>query len=93
MNPGLSVHDEDRVATLTSRERQVLTQLAEGFMVKEIAHNLSISVSTADSHVMHIYKKLGVKKAVLAVRVAIRCGVTLLMEPSARASRLAFGGA
>jgi DNA-binding CsgD family transcriptional regulator len=71
----LPIHGNDRVATLTGRERQVLAQLAEGFVLKEIAHNLSISKGTADRHIMHIYKKLGVKKAVVAVRVAIRCGV------------------
>jgi DNA-binding CsgD family transcriptional regulator len=72
---GMRVQEDERFATLSRREREVLAQLAEGLSTKEIAHNLNISCGTAGVHVAHIYEKLGVNKAVVAVRLAIRCGV------------------
>lgn len=76
MNPnGVMVHEDDRVATLSQREREVLALLAEGLSTKEIANRLRISPGTAGIHVGHIYEKLGVNKAVTAVRIAIRCGL------------------
>ncbi|HYP08486.1 MAG TPA: LuxR C-terminal-related transcriptional regulator [Bryobacteraceae bacterium] len=74
-HPNLQVHEEVRVATLSQREREVLALLAEGFSSKEIANTLNIAPGTASVHVMRIYEKLGVNKAVAAVRVAIRCGL------------------
>jgi DNA-binding CsgD family transcriptional regulator len=41
---------------------------------KEIAERLEISPSTASIHVCHMYEKLGVHRAVSAVRYAIRVG-------------------
>lgn len=73
--PTLQVHEDERVATLSQREREVLALLAEGFSAKEIANSLRIAPGTAGVHVMRIYEKLGVNKAVAAVRVAIRSGL------------------
>jgi DNA-binding CsgD family transcriptional regulator len=63
------------VATLTEREREVLALLAEGLAIKEIAHRLAIAPGTARVHLMHVYEKLGVNKAMVAMRFAIRCGL------------------
>ena len=71
---GSQVHVENRVATLSQREREVLTLLAEGLSNKEIAHHLFIAPGTVGTHVVRIYEKLGVNKAVVAVRLAIRYG-------------------
>jgi DNA-binding NarL/FixJ family response regulator len=72
------VHNElVRVATLTQREREVLALLADGFTIKEIGHRLNIATRTADVHVSRIYQKLGVNKAIIAARVAIRCGLVM----------------
>ena len=69
------VHENDRVASLSQRERQVLALVAEGLSTKEVAFRLSIAPSTASMHVTRIYEKLGVNKAVAAVRLAIRAGM------------------
>jgi non-specific serine/threonine protein kinase len=46
-------------ATLTKREREVATLIAEGLTNKEIASRLVISPRTAQGHVEHLLTKLG----------------------------------
>jgi DNA-binding NarL/FixJ family response regulator len=43
---------------LTAREREVLRYIARGYMYKEIAHRLSISVKTVEAHVSSVLRKL-----------------------------------
>ena len=43
---------------LTPREREVLQHIARGYMYKEIAHTLSISVKTVEAHVGAVLRKL-----------------------------------
>ncbi len=43
---------------LTPREREVLQHIARGYMYKEIAHGLSISVKTVEAHVSSVLRKL-----------------------------------
>ena len=45
---------------LTAREHEILRLLAKGFMYKEIADHLSISMSTVRSHITAVYEKLHV---------------------------------
>jgi DNA-binding NarL/FixJ family response regulator len=45
---------------LTARELEILKLLAKGYMYKEIADQLSISMSTVRSHVCAVYDKLHV---------------------------------
>ena len=61
--------------TLTDRERQVLTLLAEGLSNKEIATHLEISEHTAKFHVNSILQKLSAQKRVEAVVRAARLGL------------------
>lgn len=49
------------LAQLTARELEILKQLAKGYMYKEIAENLSISMSTVRTHVSAVYEKLHVQ--------------------------------
>jgi DNA-binding NarL/FixJ family response regulator len=59
------------VEKLTSREREVLDQLATGRLYKEVADHLGISMGTMNSHVEAIYRKLHVQtraEAVLKLR-------------------------
>jgi HD-GYP domain-containing protein (c-di-GMP phosphodiesterase class II) len=49
-----------RPAGLTEREIEVLRLIARGASEKEVARLLSISRSTAHTHVAHIYEKIGV---------------------------------
>jgi DNA-binding NarL/FixJ family response regulator len=46
------------VDELTPREREVLQLIARGYMYKEIASRLSISVKTVESHVSSVLRKL-----------------------------------
>jgi DNA-binding NarL/FixJ family response regulator len=43
---------------LTTREREVLRLIARGYLYKEIAHDLSISPKTVESHVSAVLRKL-----------------------------------
>lgn len=53
---------------LSKRERTVLQNLSEGYLYKEIAANLSISIHTVRSHVHNIYEKLRVNNRTEALR-------------------------
>lgn len=61
--------------TLTEREMEILTLLAEGLVKKEIASRLEISSHTVVTHVSHIYQKLQVPNAPSAVNKAHRLGI------------------
>ncbi len=52
--------------TLTTRELEILRLLAKGYMYKEIADQLSISMSTVRTHVSAIYEKLHVQSRTAA---------------------------
>lgn len=60
-----------RIATLTPRERDVLTRLVEGRPNKVIAHELGISPRTVEIHRANLMEKLGCRSLAEAVRVAI----------------------
>jgi DNA-binding CsgD family transcriptional regulator len=60
---------------LTSREREVLGLVAEGYTNRRIAETLFISESTAGVHVSHILAKLGVETRTEAATVAVRLGL------------------
>lgn len=66
-----AVTDEE-AAALSSREKEVLFQLAEGNNYQEIADALFISVDTIRHHIRNIYKKLHVHSQSEAVAKAIR---------------------
>lgn len=53
--------------TLTEREQQILTLLASGYMYKEIADKLNLSVQTVRSYIRDIYSKLQVHSRMEAV--------------------------
>ncbi|HKF57586.1 MAG TPA: response regulator transcription factor [Blastocatellia bacterium] len=49
-----------RIATLTAREREVITLVAGGLTTKQIADRLFISEKTVRNHLASIYSKLGI---------------------------------
>jgi DNA-binding NarL/FixJ family response regulator len=60
---------------LTTREREVLVLLAEGYTNRRIAETLFISDSTAGVHVSNILGKLGVSTRTEAAAIAVRLGL------------------
>ncbi|GAA4555331.1 helix-turn-helix transcriptional regulator [Pseudonocardia xishanensis] len=67
----------DRLATLTPREREVLTEIAAGLTNREIAQRLFISEKTVGIHITHLFAKLGVRSRVQAGAVYLHAhGVT-----------------
>lgn len=58
----INVHD-----LVTKREFEVLELLSKGFLYKEIADQLTISMSTVKRHLNHIYEKLQVQNRTEAV--------------------------
>lgn len=55
-------------ASLTTREQEVLDQLAQGCTYKEAGERLSIALSTIQTHVERIYEKLHVRNRLEALR-------------------------
>ncbi len=53
---------------LTRRETEILSLLAEGLSNKEIAEKLFVSPGTVKTHLKNIFKKLGVKRRMEAVK-------------------------
>ncbi len=70
--------NEDRVEELTPRELEVLTLIAKGADNSEIAWLLSISKRTVETHIHHIYGKLGLKDRTQAVLYAVERGLVNL---------------
>ena len=52
---------------LTNREQEILNHLSRGYLDKEIAHLLNISIWTVHNHVKNVYEKLGVHNRTTAV--------------------------
>ncbi len=67
------VYDE-----LSTREIEVLAQVARGSSNKQIARNLHISEATVKSHLIHIFSKLGVTDRTAAVMVALERGLLII---------------
>ena len=65
----------ERPAGLTEREAEVLGMLARGLQTKQVARALGISVKTADSHIQHAYRKVGVSTRAAATLFAMQHGL------------------
>lgn len=64
---------EERLASLTPRERQVLEALLDGQPNKLIARALDVSVRTVEIHRGHLMQKMGAKSASHLARLALAC--------------------
>ena len=69
---------KQRVANLTNRQWEVVRLTSLGCTVEEIAKILDIAVATADNHRLSAMRALGVGKATLLTRIAIKCRVSPL---------------
>jgi len=65
-------------SSLTARELEVLTLLAEGLTPDELAARLFISNRTVGTHIQNIFRKLGVRTRAQAVALAFREGLVEL---------------
>jgi DNA-binding NarL/FixJ family response regulator len=74
-----SSEPDERLAALTEREREVLSNLALGQTNLEIAAALHLSEATVKTHVSRILSKLGLRDRVQAVVFAYE---TRLVRPS-----------
>jgi two-component system response regulator FixJ len=50
-----------RISGLTERERQIIDMISEGKLNKEIAYELTISISTVEAHRANVMKKMQAK--------------------------------
>lgn len=57
----------DDLESLSPREQEVLELLARGYLYKEIAERLGLSLPTISTHIRHIYDKLHVRSRGQAV--------------------------
>jgi len=66
---------DDSYASLTSREREVLQLVGEGFTNQEVANQLQVSIKTVQSHRAAVMEKLGLRDVTHLVRYAVRRGL------------------
>ena len=71
----------DPYETLTSREREVLQLVAEGYSSARVARRLTISVRTAEAHRANVMRKLRLKNHTALIRYALSRGVLPPLEP------------
>ena len=69
---------------LSRREQEVLTSIAAGADLEQIAEELSISLHTVRKHVMNAYRKLGAHNRAHAIALAMRQGLIELRPPTDR---------
>ena len=69
----LAEHMSDEA--LTTREIEVLSQIAEGNRNRDIGQKLFITEETVKVHIKHIMEKLGASDRTQAVAIAIRRGI------------------
>lgn len=60
---------------LTERELQILRLVTDGLSNKDVGERLYLSPDTVKSHLVNVYRKLGVESRAHAVAVAIRRGL------------------
>ena len=65
----------DPYRTLTFREREVLSLVAQGYTNTEIAAQLGISSRTVESHRANFMRRLGLRTVAEVIRYALRRGI------------------
>jgi DNA-binding NarL/FixJ family response regulator len=71
-----------RTSPLTSREQEVVTLLAEGRTVREVAAELSLSIKTIEAHKLNLMRKLDIHNRASLVDYAVRSGLILVQPVS-----------
>ena len=65
----------NKEAILTSREKEILQLIAKGYISKQIADKLFISVNTVNTHRQRILEKLQVDNSIEAIKYASKYGL------------------
>ncbi|MCJ7557603.1 MAG: response regulator transcription factor [Gammaproteobacteria bacterium] len=60
---------------LTSRQREILQLVVEGYSTRDIAERLSLSVKTVEAHRTHLMDRLEIRDVPGLVRFAIKAGL------------------
>ncbi|GAB3495670.1 transcriptional regulator [Flexivirga lutea] len=76
---GAPTHEDEAVAELTEREREVLGLVARGWSNRKIAGELFIAENTVKNHVRNILDKLQLRSRMEAAMYAVRGG---LIDPT-----------
>jgi two-component system response regulator FixJ len=58
-----------RISGLTERERQIIDMISEGKLNKQIANELTLSISTVEAHRSHIMKKMQAKNLAQLIKL------------------------
>ncbi len=74
---GIGKSNAELLASLSSRQREVLAYLLQGKPNKTISEKMNISQNTVKAHLSGIFKVLGAKNRTEAVYFAARAGVPL----------------
>lgn len=73
--PNSPAEGDDRLASLTDREREVLVEIAKGATNSEIAATLFMAEGTVKTHVGRLLSKLNARDRVQLVLIALECGL------------------
>ncbi|WP_136415125.1 MULTISPECIES: response regulator transcription factor [Oxalobacteraceae] len=68
-------HDAALHESLTDRELQVASLIASGKQIKQIAAELSISISSVNTYRLRIFKKMGLSSNASLIRYAVKHGL------------------
>jgi DNA-binding NarL/FixJ family response regulator len=63
------------LSLLTPRQKEILQLIAEGRSTKEIAHLLSLSIKTVETHRAQLMQRVGIRDVPGLVRYALRAGL------------------
>jgi DNA-binding NarL/FixJ family response regulator len=69
------VDEQETESELSRREVEILGLLGKGFMSKEIADRLFISVNTVNNHRQNIIRKMGLSNTSEAIAYAQKTGI------------------
>ncbi len=82
MEPKLSDRALGRgVAQLSTREREVMARVAEGYTNAQIAEELRLGVKSIETYRSRVMEKLGLSSRAALVRFALECGVLVPGHP------------
>ena len=74
------------LATLSSRQLQVLLMIVEGLSTREIAEKIGLSIKTVESHRSAMMRRLGVRDLTSLVLYSVRMGLVHFTNESSSAS-------